>query len=58
MSLDEMEKYCLALIIINGSKIDYHEIKDIILEYKEDFSRYEEKYLKYTKIKKSFIKFV
>lgn len=53
MSLNEREKYCLALIITNGDQVDYYEIRDTILEFKESFKDLSDRYLKYKAIKKT-----
>lgn len=53
MSLNEREKYCLALIITKGGEASYNEIKDTILERKESFKDLSEKYLKYRVVKRT-----
>jgi len=53
MSLNEREKYCLALIVTRGGQIGYDEIRDTILEFRESFRDLSESYLKYQVIKKT-----
>ena len=52
MSLNEREKYCLALIVTRGGQIGYDEIRDTILESRESFRDLSENYLRYQAIKK------
>ena len=56
MSLNEREKYCLALIIANGGQADYEILRDVILEFKESFGDISEDYLKYQAIKRTLEK--
>lgn len=58
MSLNEREKYCLALIIVKGGEASYYEIRDTILESKGPFRELSEKYLKYKAIKKTLLTLV
>lgn len=51
LTLNDREKYCLALIIVNGGQASHDEIRDIILEHKESFSGLSEKYLRYQAVK-------
>jgi len=53
VSLNEREKYCLALIITKGREASYDEIRDTILESKESFRDLSESYLKYRAIKRT-----
>ena len=53
ISLNEREKYCLALIITKGGPADYYEIRDTILESRESFRALSESYLKYRAIKRT-----
>lgn len=51
MSLNEREKYCLALIITKGGEASYDELRNTIFEFKECFRDLSEDYLKYQAIK-------
>jgi len=53
VSLNEREKYCLALIITKGGQASYDEIKDTIIESKESFENLSERYLKYQAIRRT-----
>ena len=53
MSLNEREKYCLALFITKGGEAKYDEIRDMILESRESFKDLSEKYLKYRVVKRT-----
>ena len=55
MSLNEREKYCLALIITKGKQASYDEIRDTILESRESFKDLSEKYLKYQAVKRTLL---
>jgi len=57
-SLNEREKYCLALIITKGRQIDYNEIRNTILESRESFRDLAERYLRYQAIKKTLLSLV
>lgn len=51
VSLNDRERYCLALIIIGGGQKDYESLRDVIFEYKESFSGLSDRYLKYQAVK-------
>jgi len=53
ISLNEREKYCLALIITKEGKAHYEEIRDTILESRGSFRDLSERYVKYRAIKKT-----
>jgi hypothetical protein len=53
LNLNDREKYCMALLILNGGKAHYQHIRDIILESKESFELLSERYLKYSAIKRN-----
>ena len=55
ISLNEREKYCLALIITKGGQASYDEIRDTILESRESFKDLSERYLKYQAIKRTML---
>ena len=52
-SLNDREKYCLALIIIKGGQASYEEIRDTILESKLSFKDLSERYLKYQAVRRT-----
>ena len=58
MSLNEREKYCLALIITKGEEASYDEIRDTILESRESFKDLSERYLKYQAVKRTLLTLV
>lgn len=49
--LNQQEKYCIALMIVNGGELDYQSLMEMICEYKEDFSHLKESYIRAKKIK-------
>lgn len=53
VSLNEREKYCLALIITKGGQASYDETRDTILESRGSFRDLSERYLKYQAIKRT-----
>lgn len=53
VSLNEREKYCLALIITRGGQASYEQIRDTILESRESFGDLSEHYLRYQAISRS-----
>ncbi|MFX1508593.1 MAG: hypothetical protein ACFFDC_21125 [Promethearchaeota archaeon] len=58
MSLNEREKYCLALFVTRGGEASYDEIRDIILASKESFKDLSEKYLRHKAIKNTILTLV
>lgn len=58
VSLNEREKYCLALIITKGGQASYDEIRDTILESRESFKDLSERYLKYQAVKRTLLTLV
>jgi len=58
MSLNEREKYCLALIITRGGEAIYDAIRDTILESRESFKDLSERYLKYKAVKRTLLTLV
>jgi len=55
VTLNEREKYCLALIITRGGEASYEEIRDTILESKESFEDLSDRYLKYHAVKRTLL---
>lgn len=53
VSLNEREKYCLALFITKGGEASYDEIKDTILDSRESFKDLSERYLRYHAVKRT-----
>jgi len=58
VSLNEREKYCLALIITKGREASYDEIRDTILESRESFKDLSESYLKSRAVKRTLLALV
>ena len=58
ISLNEREKYCLALIITKGGQAIYDEIRNTILESRESFGDLSERYLKHQAIKRTLLTLV